>query len=56
MMDNHCCYRCSLRDKCPHPDRFYCNLIDRGTCTGQRACVPCPDFKDASEAEHEQNQ
>jgi len=49
MDDNHCCYLCALRDKCPHPEKFSCNLIELGTCTGQRACVPCPEFQELTD-------
>jgi hypothetical protein len=48
-IENACCYRCALRDKCPHPEVFFCNLIDLKTCDGKRQCNPCPEFKERQE-------
>lgn len=44
-VQNACCYRCTLRDKCPHPEKFFCNCMEVGTCNGQRPCNPCPEFQ-----------
>jgi hypothetical protein len=46
---NACCSRFAVREHCPHPEIFFCDLVLTGRCNGQRQCNPCPDFKEQAD-------